>query len=158
MLECRLMESDDISSVLDVITKVFKGNESWDKSSLKAELVNHLAHCFIISYNKTICGFANIWIIAGEANLNSIAIDVNYRRLSLGSNLLSYILNYCSNNNCNEITLEVRESNKIAQNLYSKYNFKIEGERKKYYSNNGESALLMGNRDILSTLQKSFTD
>ncbi|MGL4741126.1 MAG: ribosomal protein S18-alanine N-acetyltransferase [Sarcina sp.] len=148
------MKSQDISDVLNFINKIFKGNESWDKASLEAELVNHLAHCFIISYETKICGFANIWIVANEANLNSIAVDINYRGQNLGSKLLSYILKYCLNNNCNEITLEVRESNKIAQSLYFKYGFKTEGERKKYYSNNGESALLMRNNDILSSLKK----
>lgn len=156
MLECRLMKSEDISSVLNFINKIFKGNESWDKSSLEAELVNHLAHCFVISDEKKICGFANIWIVVNEANLNSIAIDLNYRGQKLGSKLLSYMLKYCLDNNCNEMTLEVRESNKIAQSLYSNNGFKIEGERKKYYSNNGESAILMGNRNISSSLKNNI--
>ncbi|MGL4655239.1 MAG: ribosomal protein S18-alanine N-acetyltransferase [Sarcina sp.] len=152
MLETRLMEQEDISDVLKISNSCFHGNESWDKKSFEAELVNHLAHCFVILDNNKICGFANVWIIAGEANINSIAIDETLRGKGLGSSLLQGILKYCTENNTNEITLEVRESNKAAQNLYKKHSFTIEGERKKYYSNNGETAVLMGNRDIKSSI------
>lgn len=148
MLETRLMKKEDIEDVLTISNSCFKGNESWDKPSLISEMSNHLAHCFVLSENDTILGFANVWIIIGEANINSIAIDESLRGKGLGSSLVNGILKYCTQNNTNEITLEVRESNLAAQNLYKKYGFTIEGTRPNYYSNNGESAVLMGNRNI----------
>jgi ribosomal-protein-alanine N-acetyltransferase len=39
--------------------------------------------------------------------------------------------------------LEVRSSNAVAQNLYHKYTFKEMGVRRRYYSDNGEDALVM---------------
>lgn len=152
MLETRLMTEEDILSVLKISNSCFKGNESWDAKSFKAELVNHLSHNFVITNNNIICGFANVWIIAGEANINSIAVDESLRGKGIGTSMLRSIFDYCINNNCNEITLEVRESNIIAQNYYKKLGFVIEGERKKYYSNNGESAILMGNRNIKASM------
>ena len=41
------------------------------------------------------------------------------------------------------LTLEVRKSNSAAQGLYSKFGFEIIGERKRYYSDNREDALIM---------------
>ena len=41
------------------------------------------------------------------------------------------------------ITLEVRFSNRVAQNLYSKYGFNKVGVRKNYYSNDREDAVIM---------------
>jgi ribosomal-protein-alanine N-acetyltransferase len=41
------------------------------------------------------------------------------------------------------MTLEVRASNSVAQNLYRKYTFKEMGVRRRYYSDNGEDALVM---------------
>ena len=41
------------------------------------------------------------------------------------------------------LTLEVRVSNKVAQNLYEKYTFKEMGLRRRYYSDNNEDALVM---------------
>ena len=43
------------------------------------------------------------------------------------------------------MTLEVRASNVVAQNLYKKYGFKMAGIRKEYYSNNKEDAIIMWN-------------
>ena len=52
----------------------------------------------------------------------------------------------CKTFNCEDITLEVRASNIPAQNLYKKFNFKEEGIRKGYYSDNGEDAIIMWKR------------
>ena len=41
------------------------------------------------------------------------------------------------------MTLEVRATNSVAQNLYRKYTFKEMGVRRRYYSDNGEDALVM---------------
>ena len=41
------------------------------------------------------------------------------------------------------ITLEVRASNNPAINLYKKFGFEICGNRKNYYSNKTEDAILM---------------
>ena len=40
-------------------------------------------------------------------------------------------------------TLEVRPSNIVAQNLYRKYQFREQGRKRRYYSDNGEDALIM---------------
>jgi ribosomal-protein-alanine N-acetyltransferase len=42
------------------------------------------------------------------------------------------------------VTLEVRVSNTIAQHLYHKYGFVVEGRRRRYYSDNHEDAFVMG--------------
>ena len=43
------------------------------------------------------------------------------------------------------MTLEVRVSNIVAQNLYKKYGFKLARIRKEYYSDNKEDAMIMWN-------------
>ena len=47
------------------------------------------------------------------------------------------------------MTLEVRRSNTIAQNLYKKYGFVEEGIRKAYYIDNKEDAIIMWNHNIV---------
>jgi len=42
-----------------------------------------------------------------------------------------------------KMTLEVRVSNQVAQNLYAKFGFRPVGLRKGYYSDNHEDALIM---------------
>jgi ribosomal-protein-alanine N-acetyltransferase len=52
--------------------------------------------------------------------------------------------------NANVVTLEVRASNKIAQELYKKYSFQVVGRRLKYYSSDGEDAIIMSTDSITS--------
>ena len=52
----------------------------------------------------------------------------------------------CKENNLVAMTLEVRTSNTVAQNLYRKYGFKMAGIRKEYYSDNKEDAIIMWNQ------------
>ena len=48
------------------------------------------------------------------------------------------------------LTLEVRASNTVAQQLYEKYGFRALGLRKRYYSDNHEDAIRMGTRSLSS--------
>ena len=48
------------------------------------------------------------------------------------------------------MTLEVRESNTIAQNLYSKYGFTQTGLRRGYYLDNRENAIIMSTENMKS--------
>jgi ribosomal-protein-alanine N-acetyltransferase len=55
------------------------------------------------------------------------------------------------------MTLEVRATNSVAQNLYRKYTFKEMGVRRRYYSDNGEDALVMWTDALDSdTFQAAF--
>ena len=53
------------------------------------------------------------------------------------------------------MTLEVRETNTVAQHMYAKADFTQQGRRRRYYSDTGEDALLLWNRNILATIEKN---
>jgi [ribosomal protein S18]-alanine N-acetyltransferase len=48
------------------------------------------------------------------------------------------------------VTLEVRVSNTVAQNLYTKYGFTQVGLRRAYYTDNKEDAYIMSTENIYS--------
>jgi len=52
--------------------------------------------------------------------------------------------------NANVVTLEVRASNETAQELYKKYGFRVVGRRPRYYSSDGEDAIIMSTDNIAS--------
>lgn len=120
----------------------------WTLDSITNELNNPLAKYIIAEDLETneVIGFVGIWIIAGEGDITNIAVNPKYRKHGVASNLLLNLLDICKSLNCNDITLEVRESNIPAQNLYKKFDFKEEGIRKGYYSDNGENAIIMWKR------------
>ncbi|AHB13318.1 MULTISPECIES: ribosomal protein S18-alanine N-acetyltransferase [Dehalococcoides] len=90
-----------------------------------------------------VIGYGAIWVMAGSAHLVSVAVREAYRRKGFGELLLISSLKEAIKHKCFEMTLEVRVSNIVAQNLYLKYGFAIKGIRKKYYLDNHEDALIM---------------
>jgi len=97
-----------------------------------------------------IVGFAGLWTMLNEAHIIAIAIRNNYRRMGIGEGLLISAIEVASQLNANVITLEVRASNEIAQTLYKKYGFRVAGRHPRYYSDNGEDAILMSTDNITS--------
>jgi ribosomal-protein-alanine N-acetyltransferase len=99
---------------------------------------------------NSIIGFAGLWLMVDEAHITTIAMHPNYRRKGLGEFLLVNLIDIAYNIGANWVTLEVRVSNYVAQNLYRKYGFHEKGLRHKYYSDNQEDALIMWTDQIHS--------
>ncbi|AGG06242.1 Ribosomal-protein-S18p-alanine acetyltransferase [Dehalococcoides mccartyi] len=96
-----------------------------------------------VADHPKVIGYGAIWVMAGSAHLVSVAVREAYRRKGFGELLLINSLKEAIKHKCFEMTLEVRVSNIVAQNLYLKYGFAIKGIRKKYYLDNHEDALIM---------------
>ena len=88
-------------------------------------------------------GMAGIWMMVDEAHIVTIAVRRSHRHQGLGEWLLISIIDLSMQLRAKYVTLEVRESNRTAQALYEKYGFTRAGTRRKYYSDNGEDALIM---------------
>lgn len=95
-----------------------------------------------------IIGFVGFWVMADEAHITSIAVREAYRRQGIGELLLIAAIDSAAKLKARVVTLEVRVSNTIAQNLYTKYGFSRVGVRRAYYSDNREDALVMTTQDI----------
>mgnify|MGYP001027722894 CR=1 FL=1 len=101
-------------------------------------------------HSGEIVGFTGLWTMLDEAHITAIAVREDYRRLGIGEGLLISIIEFATRLNANIVTLEVRVSNLVAQSLYKKYGFRVVGSRTRYYSDNGEDALLMTTDTITS--------
>ncbi|HHX38620.1 MAG TPA: ribosomal protein S18-alanine N-acetyltransferase [Armatimonadetes bacterium] len=88
-------------------------------------------------------GYAGMWLIIDEAHITTIAVDPNYRGLKIGERLLLTLLTAATQKGACRATLEVRESNLVAQRLYLKYHFGAAGMRRGYYTDSGENAIIM---------------
>ena len=90
-----------------------------------------------------IVGFAGIMLVADEAELLNIAVSESFRGQGIGQELLAKVLSKASQKGTQRMLLEVRKSNTSAINLYHKNGFVELGERKNYYSNPKEDAIIM---------------
>jgi ribosomal-protein-alanine N-acetyltransferase len=95
-----------------------------------------------------LAGFAGMWIMYDEAHITTIAVDPDYRGQGLGELLLVAMIDEALRRGATWITLEVRVSNDLAQRLYRKYGFIVQGTRRRYYSDNGEDAYIMWSRSL----------
>jgi ribosomal-protein-alanine N-acetyltransferase len=147
----RKMQQGDLDRVYDIECRSFR--QPWTRAMLESELKNNHAHYVLAVENDEVVGYCGMWIIAPEAHTTNIAIHPLHRGSGKGAALLYAAMEYALAQNAAEMTLEVRETNLIAQGLYAKFGFTKQGYRRGYYSDTGESALLLWNRKLAETLQ-----
>ena len=116
----------------------------WPADAYRSELeTNRLAQYMVVRIGEDIAGFGGMWLMVDEAHVITFAIDPAWRRQHLGERLLLTMLDAAIDAGAHEATLEVRLSNLPARRLYEKFGFRPVGLRPRYYSDNGEDALIM---------------
>lgn len=135
------MDSSHVKDLAGLEKKCF--SSPWSADSLMEELENSFAHFLVAIFEDETAGYIGIQEIAGECNITSIAVLPEFRRKGIAQALLTAAEAGARERNCGFITLEVRLSNNTAIALYRKNGFIVAGERKDFYSNPVENALLM---------------
>jgi [ribosomal protein S18]-alanine N-acetyltransferase len=95
------------------------------------------------SEDNTIVGFLGLWFMVDEAHIVTVAVQPDQRQRGVGELLVAEALELAREHGTAFVTLECRVSNTAAQALYLKYGFTRAGIRKRYYTDNGEDALIM---------------
>jgi ribosomal-protein-alanine N-acetyltransferase len=89
-----------------------------------------------------VIGYVGFRTYRGEAHITTIAVHPEWRGRGLGERLLLETMEAAVQLGAQRATLEVRQSNRVAQHMYGKYGFQFTGTRKGYY-HDGEDAWLM---------------
>ena len=143
----RPMIAQDVERVHLIDTLSF--NMPWPASSYRYELFEnpaallHVAEIIDEQEIKVIVGMIVTWLIVDEAHIATIAVHPNYRRLGIGRKLLTASLTEVIQRGAKLATLEVRQGNQAASNLYNQFGFVIEGRRPRYYHDTHEDAIIM---------------
>src|ERR1051326_3265655 len=90
-----------------------------------------------------IVGFVIFHLAADVSEIYNIAVENGHARSGIGKQLMAAAVRESARRKAGKVLLEVRKSNHPAINFYLKFNFKIAGERKNYYSNPVEDAYVM---------------
>ncbi len=88
-------------------------------------------------------GFAGLWLQFDEAHVVTVAVLPGEQRHGYGRLLVHALLVVAEAAGLADATLEVRVSNEAARALYRRYGFFEVGERKRYYEDNNEDAVIM---------------
>ncbi|MFC7749630.1 ribosomal protein S18-alanine N-acetyltransferase [Paenibacillus thermoaerophilus] len=140
----RPMRLEDIPTICEIEIESFA--TPWSEAAFYNELVNnHFAHYIVLQEDGTgsIVGYGGMWIVMDEAHVTNVAIRSPWRGRKLGEKLMRKLQTTAVSRGAERMTLEVRVSNTVAQNLYRKLGFVPSGIRPQYYSDNNEDALMM---------------
>lgn len=140
-VELRRMRVEDVPAVMVIELECF--TVPWRESAYLTELSNRSAYYIVACIDNEIVGYGGEWVIMDEAHITTIGVAKNHRGKKIGEQVLIALLDEAVRHKARRATLEVRESNQVAQNLYRKYGFQPAAIRRGYYTDNHENALVM---------------
>lgn len=104
-------------------------------------LLDDFSDALVIIEEEKIIGFIVYSIIYERAEIIDITVDPRSRNKGYAKALLNYLINDIISERCDNITLEVNKTNKIAIGLYKSIGFSAVATRKGYYE--GSDGYLM---------------
>lgn len=138
----RRMTLSDVPAVHRLEQAIF--SMPWSEKDFVYEMTeNKVARYLVIEEAGEIIAFAGAHIILDQAHVTNIAVRQDCRGRGLGRMITRELMQYASNLGAEYLTLEVRQSNVTAQNLYKSLGFVKVNVRKRYYEDTGEDAWLM---------------
>jgi ribosomal-protein-alanine N-acetyltransferase len=141
------MRLEDLPAVMEIDRLSFP--IPWSERTYQFEITeNPSSHLLVTTTDPesaapAIIGFSGYWLVVDEAHISTFAVHPQWRRQGIGGALMREVLRQAAFQGATIATLEVRVSNLVAQHLYANYGFVPVGNRRGYYRDNNEDALLM---------------
>ena len=114
------------------------GVSPWNLEQIEADLKQANTEYFYLYDDQILIGFLALQALAGELEITQLAVKKAYQGQGLANQLMGFLADRPE-----RIFLEVRASNQVARALYEKHGFQPVGQRKNYYQNPVEDAILM---------------
>src|SRR5207247_3768130 len=95
----------------------------WSHNAFDAEVGNVSGYYLVAESQGQVQGYIGAWIIMDEVHITTLGVDPRARRQRIGERLLATVLEQGVRRGARRATLEVRSSNRAAQQLYEKYGF-----------------------------------
>ncbi|HCG4536337.1 ribosomal protein S18-alanine N-acetyltransferase [Ureibacillus chungkukjangi] len=143
MVLYRKMTPEDVEAVHEIELASFP--TPWTLDSFHYEMRENNFAYYLVAENdaEKIIGFCGMWLVIDSAQITNVAVVEAARGLGIGEGLMREAMRIAKEKDVDVMSLEVRVSNVVAQNLYRKLGFQDGGIRKGYYTDNQEDALVM---------------
>lgn len=157
------MRRRHLRSVLAIEAQVYP--RPWSSRLFEEELDRSNRVYVVARVGPTVVGYAGLLMIADDGHVATVAVDPAWQGQGIAKRLLAELIRGALDLGANQLTLEVRVSNLVAQSIYRRFGFAPAGARKAYYADNGEDALVMWAhgvteaefRERLAAIDASFT-
>ena len=147
--DVRVERLRDPGAEADIDAVVALENESfsnpWPRDTLVWELTNSdVTRVYLVRDDgDRAIAFCIVWIIFDELHINTLAVGQAHRRRGVATFLLREVMAEAARDGARRATLEVRESNDAALELYARLGFQVTARRRDYYTNPVEDALIL---------------
>ena len=149
-IELTRMRRRHLRKVMSIESRVYP--RPWSTSLFLSELAQRATRTYLVArLSGEVVGYAGMMYTGNEAHVTNIAVDPTYHGRKIGTRLLLTIVTEAIARGAEVISLEVRVSNFVAQNMYVKFGFSVAGTRKGYYIETNEDAYVMVVEDARST-------
>jgi ribosomal-protein-alanine N-acetyltransferase len=136
------MRRRHLRSVMRIEAQVYP--RPWSLPLFMSELNLRSSRVYYVArVNGLVVGYCGLMLVEGDGHITNIAVDPAWHRHQIGTRLLLNAARQAAARDATRLTLEVRMSNRAAQELYRKFGFEAAGVRKNYYAESREDALIM---------------
>ena len=143
------MRLEDVGAVHEIERLSFR--TPWPAYAFEQELKsNRLARYLVARAGDAVVGFAGVWLMVDDAHVTTFGVHPDWRRQGIGRQLMLNLAELSIAIGARRMTLEVRPSNAAAHALYRSFGFEVAGRRHRYYTDDGEDALVMTTHELSS--------
>lgn len=143
MIEVRPFLPGDEKQIAALEAECF--SEPWSENGIRESSLNGTLF-FVAETESGVVGYVGLQTVVDEGYITNVAVKTELRRQGVASALLTRLDEEAEKRNLDFITLEVRVSNLAARQLYEKFGYQTEGNRKNFYRHPTEDAIIMTKR------------
>jgi ribosomal-protein-alanine N-acetyltransferase len=136
----RELDYNDLAKVMALERRVFQA--PWSLAMFVLELSKPTSVCLSAQIDGELAGYLICSRYETVWHIMNICVEPDLRRRGVASVLLGELLDRVGGDE-SRYTLEVRPSNPAAIGLYEHHGFLAAGQRRRYYADNGEDAIIM---------------
>lgn len=139
--QVREMRREDIDQVHEIEQQVF--SMPWSREDFVQSLKDPKNLYLVMDCDGVIAGYCGLWSVLDEGQITNVAVQSTFRNQGIGGVLVRELLKKGKERGLTAFTLEVRESNKYAVQLYKRCGFEEVGIRPNFYEKPTENAVIM---------------
>lgn len=122
----------------------------WTAGVFMSELGRRDDRCYVAARaGSTVVGYAGQLYVGSDAHITNVAVDPAWHRRGVATQLMLSLVHAAVDHGAEHLTLEVRVTNRAAQELYRRFGFVPAGIRPRYYENT-DDAIVMWANDVAS--------
>jgi len=131
----------DIEAIARLEARSF--HSPWRKEFFESEIIAGGRYNVVVKdRGGNISGYLFAMYFIDEMHINKIAVEPEVRRRGIATKLMAACLSFARENRITMLSLEVRQTNSVAQDFYKSLGFNSTYMRPQYYPD-GEAAIVM---------------